>query len=236
MEKATQWFRCACSSSSTQHARIFSKRITGCPLFAWRGHSEVRTMLEFCLRGSRYGMRPFQTTDAVAVARHADDPRIAARLRDGFPSPYTLADAQHFIAAVAGTALPTVLAIVTAEDEAIGSIGLTPGLDVHRRVAELGYWLGVEHWGRGVVSAAVVEITRYGFGVLDLLRIHADPFHPHPASERVLAKAGYHLESIARASAFKNGRVCDQAIWVRLRDDVDTFRDGSTTIDPIRGR
>ena len=39
-------------------------------------------MTAFCLR-------PWQETDAVSLVRYADDPGIAANLRDVFPSPYT---------------------------------------------------------------------------------------------------------------------------------------------------
>ncbi|MEI3305207.1 MAG: hypothetical protein V8R40_03770 [Dysosmobacter sp.] len=47
-------------------------------------------MTAFCLR-------PWQETDAVSLVRYADDPGIAANLRDVFPSPYTRPDADNFI-------------------------------------------------------------------------------------------------------------------------------------------
>ena len=47
-------------------------------------------MTAFCLR-------PWQETDAVSLVRYADDPGIAANLRDVFPSPYTRLDADNFI-------------------------------------------------------------------------------------------------------------------------------------------
>lgn len=166
-----------------------------------------------------YRLRPFALDDAPSVARHANDPDIAARLRDRFPQPYREEDAVWFVENVAAGDPTVVFAIADPSDAAVGSIGLMPGEDVHRRTAELGYWLGREHWGRDVVSNAVEAITRYGLEELDLLRIHAEPILPHPASERVLEKAGFLRESVKRKSVVKNGEVRDQAVWVRLASD-----------------
>ena len=43
-------------------------------------------------------LRPWRPEDAPSLAKYADNPRIAATLRDSFPSPYTLDDANRFIA------------------------------------------------------------------------------------------------------------------------------------------
>jgi len=43
-------------------------------------------------------LRPWRPEDAPSLATYADNPRIAATLRDSFPSPYTLEDANRFIA------------------------------------------------------------------------------------------------------------------------------------------
>lgn len=122
---------------------------------------------------------------------------------------------------------PSTFAIATRAGEAIGGIGFKLGEDIHRHTAELGYWLSEDFWGRGIVSAAVRVVTDYAFEYLDLHRIHADPFAHHTASRRVLEKAGYCLESEQRASAVKLGRIVDQAIYVRLRQDLEAASDAS---------
>ena len=45
----------------------------------------------------QYMIRDWEPGDAAAVAKYADNPKIAANLRDRFPSPYTLADAETFL-------------------------------------------------------------------------------------------------------------------------------------------
>ncbi|WAI02192.1 GNAT family N-acetyltransferase [Methanogenium organophilum] len=43
-------------------------------------------------------LRPWREEDAPSLATYADNPCVAAALRDSFPSPYTLEDANRFIA------------------------------------------------------------------------------------------------------------------------------------------
>jgi len=47
-------------------------------------------------------LRPWQKDDVLSLARHADNPRIAACMRDLFPSPSTIDDAHRFIAMATG--------------------------------------------------------------------------------------------------------------------------------------
>ena len=102
-----------------------------------------------------------------------------------FPHPYRLEDAEAFLGFVAQQKPETTFAIANAS-EAIGCIGLTVGSDVHRKTAELGYWLAEPFWGRGIMSEAVAAFVRHAFDDLDLIRIYAEPFASNPASARVL--------------------------------------------------
>ena len=96
----------------------------------------------------QYMIRDWEYDDASAIVKYADNPKIAANLRDGFPYPYTLSDANAFLTNVIEKVPRSVFAIA-AKDEAIGSIGLMPGKDIHRLTAELGYWLAEPYWIRG---------------------------------------------------------------------------------------
>ena len=107
-------------------------------------------------------LRDWREEDAPALARYADNRKIWSSLRDAFPHPYRLEHAGEFIRRVSAAAPRTVFAIAT-ESEAVGSIGLMPGQDVHRYTAELGYWLAEPYWGRGIVTAAVRAMVEYGF-------------------------------------------------------------------------
>ena len=92
-------------------------------------------------------LRPWQEGDAPSLARYADNPRIAACLRDAFPSPYTPDDAHRFIAMATGPSRNIFLAIEV-QGEAVGGIGIHPLDDVYRGTAEIGYWLAEPFRGK----------------------------------------------------------------------------------------
>lgn len=164
-------------------------------------------------------LRPFRESDAASIARHADSREVWLHLRDAFPHPYALSDAEQYIAAVADHDPVTHFAIEV-DQAAVGGISLRVGSDVERRSAELGYWLGEEYWGRGIMSSAVRAITGYALGELGLLRVFAVPFDNNPASVRVLEKAGYRREGLMRKSAVKDGVVLDQFLYAAIREGV----------------
>lgn len=169
------------------------------------------------LRTPRCDLRPFQATDAPSIAGHADNRKVWLNLRDLFPHPYTVADAERYVASVAGQEPVTRFAIDVG-GEAVGSVSLKPGTDVERRSAEIGYWLGEAYWGRGIASAAVAAVTAYAHRELDLLRVFAVPFVRNPASVRVLERAGYQREGIMRRSAVKDGEILDQYLYAAVRE------------------
>jgi len=172
--------------------------------------------MSFELVGARCVVRRFIAADAASVAFVANDRRIWLQLRDLFPHPYQLTDAVAYIGRVGSEDPPRSLAIVVG-GQAVGAVGIHPMTDVNRRSAEIGYWLGVGYWGRGIATDAVTLVTDWAFDAHVLLRIFALPFAGNPASRRVLEKAGYQLEGTMRRSAVKDGEVRDQCIYARLR-------------------
>ena len=91
---------------------------------------------------------------------------------------------------------------------------------LYRRSAELGYWLGREFWGRGIMPAAVEEMCRLGFHRWDIVRIFAEPYAHNAASRRVLEKAGFALEGVMRCGIWKNGRLRDYCMYALLRPET----------------
>jgi [ribosomal protein S5]-alanine N-acetyltransferase len=169
------------------------------------------------LRGQRCTLRRWRMADAASVVRHANNINVAKQLRDRFPHPYTLSDARAFLSAASGADPQTNFAIEV-EHQAVGGLGYVPGGDVERYCAEVGYWLGEELWGRGIVTEALTLFTDYAFVELRLLRLFALPFADNVASTRVLEKAGYAREGTMRASCVKFGAVRDQAMYARINE------------------
>lgn len=169
-----------------------------------------------------FTLRPWREEDAAAIVPYADDPLVARNLRDVFPNPYTLADAQGFISScIEREGQGQLCRTIVVDGKAVGSIALILGDDVYRKSAELGYWLGRPFWRQGIMTAAVKEMCALGFGTWDIVRIHAEPYARNAGSRGVLEKAGFILEGIQRKSVFKNGEFLDSCIYARLREEAE---------------
>ena len=165
-------------------------------------------------------VREWRLDDAASLTQHANDRRIWQNMRDAFPHPYTMADATAF-PAMAVAMQPRTWFAVTIDDRAVGGIGYTRHGDVERIGAEIGYWLGTNFWGRGIMTAALRAVTDYAFREHpELRRIYAVPYVTSTSSARILEKAGYRFEGRMRQSAIKDGQVLDQFMYAIGRDEV----------------
>jgi len=167
-------------------------------------------------------IRSWRLDDAERVAQYANNRNISKNLRDVFPFPYTLDDAKSYLDFVTRADPETDFAIAN-EDGVIGGIGLTPGRDVHRKTAEVGYWLAEPFWGQGIMSRAVGAFVEWAFREFDLCRVFADPFVANPGSAKVLEKNGFVLEGIKRCSVIKDGIVHDQFLYARTRPGLESW-------------
>ncbi len=172
------------------------------------------------LQTARLRLRPFTAADAPAVQILAGAREIADTTRQ-IPHPYADGMALTWIATHAelhaeGRALT--LAIEIPEGPRLcGAIGLR--LAREDRHAELGYWIGVADWGRGLCTEAAQAVLGYGFGSLGLHRIYAMYFARNPASGRVLEKLGMAREGLLRGHVRKWGVFEDLVLQGILREE-----------------
>ncbi len=170
-------------------------------------------------------LRPWRGEDEEFLVRYANDKEIARWLRDVFPHPYTREDAQGFVAyCLAADEDRELLRVIEADGQAVGSITLTRGQDVECRSAELGYWLGRDFHGKGIMTEAVKQMCLLGFGQWDIVRIFAQSYASNQASHRVLEKAGFSQEGLLRQSIWKWGQLQDSCIYARLKEELELSR------------
>lgn len=81
------------------------------------------------------------------------------------------------------------------------------------RSALVGYWIGVQHAGRGYGRAALAALVAHGFGPLDLHRLVAACQPGNVASQRLLESAGFEREGLAREYLRINGAWRDHEIY-----------------------
>ncbi len=163
-----------------------------------------------------FWIRDLEVEDGRSITRHADNPRVAQMLRDLFPRPYSLTDALEFILMTNRTE-PRAAFAIASDEEAFGVIGFNPGRDVYRFSAEIGYWIGEDYWGQGIMTRAVKAFSDHLFETHDFQRLFAGTFSSNPASGRVLEKAGFVREGIFRSHVTKNGTLLDEHLYARVR-------------------
>lgn len=164
-----------------------------------------------------FTLRPWRDADLPSLVQHANNARIAQNMMNRFPHPYTAEHGKAFIAMATG-ATPYSIFAIEVEGAAVGGIGLHPQDDIYCKNAELGYWLAEPYWGKGIATAAVVQMVAYGFTTFDVARIFARPFGTNAASQRVLQKAGFSLEARLGKTIFKNGMYIDELVYAVRRE------------------
>ena len=164
-------------------------------------------------------LRPLQEQDKQAIASLLNNKKICDNLRDFIPYPYSEQNAQEFIA-FTQSENPTMTFAILAESNFCGVIGLVGEKDIHRKNAEIGYWLGEPFWGKGITSIAVGLITNYALHQLDFARVHTGIFEYNLASMRVLEKNGYQREGIFKKALFKNNQFWDEHRYAFVKSGI----------------
>jgi RimJ/RimL family protein N-acetyltransferase len=138
------------------------------------------------LKTERLVLRAPLPADAKAISRLANDRRIAENLRR-LPHPYSRADAEAFLDYLARANQETVF-LIEADGTPCGMIGLDFG---NEDGPEIGYWLGVAHWGNGFATEAVRAVIDYAFEEHAIDELFGGARVTNPASRRVLEKCGF---------------------------------------------
>jgi ribosomal-protein-alanine N-acetyltransferase len=161
-------------------------------------------------------LRPLRYADRERLAELANNKKIWNNLRDMFPYPYTLVEADKFLDSVKQQE-PQVTLAIEYDFQFAGVIGLVPQPDVYKKGAEIGYWIGSPFWGKGIASKALMLATNYAFGTLGFERLFAGVFEGNEASKRVLEKCGFQLEGISKKAVFKNNKLMDEYRYGKVR-------------------
>ena len=140
-------------------------------------------------RTERLLLRPGWPEDAPALQRAIADEGIVRNLAK-VPWPYSLADAQAFLAREQNPSEPAMLIFLRggAAPELIGGIGFGRAPD---GTLEFGYWIARTHWGRGYATEGGRAVLATGRDSLRIAKLSAGHFLDNPASGRVLQKLGF---------------------------------------------
>jgi RimJ/RimL family protein N-acetyltransferase len=171
------------------------------------------------LETKRLALRAPRLEDAKTVATLANDRRIAENTAR-IPHPYRLSDAEGFISGANKAGGEAVFLITLRDKTVIGACGLS----MQDETPELGYWLGVPHWGNGYATEALHAVIDYAFTDLAHKALQAGARVTNPASRRVLEKCGFQWTGVGlyRIASIKSSAPIDRfrlerGIWTAIK-------------------
>lgn len=141
------------------------------------------------LQTERLILRAWREDDAEDLYEYASDPEI------GPPAgwlPHTSVENSREIIRTVLSAPETYAVCLKKNGKPIGSVGL------HRRDLaesddeyELGYCIGKQFWGQGLIPEASQELLRYAFEELGMRRVWCGHYDGNTKSRRVMEKLGF---------------------------------------------
>ncbi|WJQ80403.1 GNAT family N-acetyltransferase [Brevibacillus brevis] len=105
------------------------------------------------------------------------------------------------------------------QDEIIGEVILSEVVRVNLQSCWIGYFLDKEHNGKGYMTEAVKLVVDYAFDTLGLHRLEAGVMPHNIGSIKVLLKAGFHKEGIAKKNVKINGRWEDHQTLAIVKEE-----------------
>src|SRR6478609_362345 len=127
---------------------------------------------------------------AALVQRYAGDPEVA-RTTLNVPHPYIDGAAEKWIASHLLQYLEkknAIFAIRSPSGDLYGAINLS--LNMNDQRGELGYWIGLPFWNKGICTDAARRLIQFGFDDLGLNKIYARHLGGNTGSGRVMEKIG----------------------------------------------
>lgn len=137
-------------------------------------------------------LRPWEERDAESLYEFAQDPQVGPIA--GWPVHTSVDESLQIIKDIL-SAEETYAVALKNDGKAIGSIGLLMGeksnIAIGDKEAELGYWIGVPYWGKGLIPEAVEELMHYVFETLGIHTLWCGYFDGNEKSKRVQEKCGF---------------------------------------------
>jgi RimJ/RimL family protein N-acetyltransferase len=145
----------------------------------------------FVLETERLMLRRPTLADVKAITALANDLRVSINLRR-VPHPFFEEHAVEFVRSLAEEIRNTVF-LIECDTAPIGVVGV----DWREPEApELGYWLGVAHWGQGFGTEAARAVIDFTFEEFDIEHLVSGARVTNPSSRNILEKCGFQWSGV----------------------------------------
>ena len=180
----------------------------------------------FRLETARLWLRWPRAADAAAIVRLAGD-KVVADMTSVIPHPYPAEHGHSFVlesrrANAQGRRLTLAITPRARPTELIGIVGIACDVEP---VPFLGYWLGTEHWGEGLMTEAARALVDAYFAYSQGRELVASVRVINPGSRRVLEKCGFaSVGQGLKAFPARGGALpvdhfrLDRRMWQSLKD------------------
>ena len=174
------------------------------------------------IRTKRLLLRPFSFSDTNDVLAYASDPEWSRFLP--VPDPYTLKDAEEFIArCILRDPDDNLRFAIEFDGSVIGGIDLR--IERPIAVGSLHYSLSRNHWNKGLTTEAAQAVIDRGFTESGLEKIYSWADVENVGSWRVMEKIGMIREGTLRSQGVNRGVRQDYHYYGILRSEWERGRE-----------
>ncbi len=166
-------------------------------------------------------LRRIEPKDLDALYDQKNDPEVAALL-GGFTTGYSRGELKDWLEHHRKRPDECMWAIARLEDDTcLGHVGFYQ-IDHRIRSAEFAIMIGDRtRWGSGIGYACTKFAINYGFGELNLNRIHLSTLSSNERAIRLYQALGFHEEGRLRQAQYKGGHYLDVILMALLRAEYD---------------
>lgn len=108
--------------------------------------------------------------------------------------------------------------VIMKDEEMIGRIGVYK-IDLQNKIGEIGYWLGENIQGKGIVTKCCLELINFCFDELNLNRIEIKCGSENLKSKTIPQRLNFKKEGILRQAEYLHGKFIDLDLYAFIKED-----------------
>lgn len=166
-------------------------------------------------------LRPLRKTDAKSITKYLQE-KVFNKNTTSIPYPYNIKHAEDFIKksqTINNNNFQLNFGVYNKKlKEVIGIVSLLK-IVLKNKNAESGSWIGKPFWGTGLIHEAKIELYKYGFKDVNLVKIYSRVFEFNPRSFKHLEKLGFVRQGVFRKHSFINNKFVDNYYYELLKED-----------------
>lgn len=99
-----------------------------------------------------------------------------------------------------------------------GQIGLK-NIDLSNKYASIGYWIGQQYQGKGIMSKSVVALVNYAFRAYHLNRLEIACGDHNIKSQAIPIRLGFQKEGVLRQREYIDGKFIDLYLYAMVKNE-----------------